>query len=334
MTPAEIQNHVTAAVFNSLRSLLSTPWRSGHASEHVSDEVVASTIEAEWRARRHQGPLGNTPAAALKFLPDPPAGWAAAALPAEERPFTYYDCIAQHFRTQTEKPHSGFEGLLPQVRVSLPEQKPADSLLARTAIGFVWTQDHLFGSVSEVRDRMKQAHGPAYADITRVDLISPARMGGRFGAIGLYLGYRNHSALPNFYALEAGLATGPSVRLYLRPDMGNIVKEPTAYLPTPFVELSNVYDGSLVMQGDEPDSLRVESYRKRAHGFVGPRVRVDVTYQLRTADTVTKLNPGDITLMAAERIALVGKALGEDAIDMQTLLAAGGDTLEWLRKPV
>jgi hypothetical protein len=57
-------------------------------------------------------------------------------------------------------------------------------------------------------------------------------------------------------------------------------------------------------------------------------------YQPRTAATVTKLSPGDITLTAAERIALIGKTLGEQAIDLQDLLADAGDTLPWLKKPV
>ena len=334
MTPAEIKNHVGDAAFQKVRSLISKAWRSTPAPQQVGDAAVASTIESEWRARQRLGPpTRDAPAAALSFLPAPPAGWASSAMPAEQVPFKYYDCIAEHFRTQTEKPHSGFEGLLPQVRVSLPEQRPADSLLARTAIGYVWTQDHLLGSISEVRARMQQRYGAAYADITRVDLISPARMGGRFGAIGLYLGYRNHSAVPSFYALEAGLATGAAVRLYTVPDMGKINKEPTAYLPTPFVELSNVYDGTMTVNADEPVSLVVESYRKQGSAFVGPRVRVTVHYEQRTAATVTKLNPGDITLMAAERIALVGKALGEVAIEQQGLLAAAGDTLPWVKKP-
>jgi hypothetical protein len=335
MTPSEIAQFVGRTHFESVRKLLSTPWRTARAPEVIADEVVAATIEAEWSARQRTGaPDDVSPAKALAFLPDPPAGWAPTALPAEKGVLKYYDCFAQHFRSEHEKPHSKFEGLLPQVRVSLPQQPPpADGLLAQTAIGNVFAQDHLLTSVAAVRDRMNQTFGGGFNDVTRVDVISPARLGGRFGAIGLYLGYRNHGTLPSFYLLEAGLATGPAVRLYPVRDMGKIIKAPTAYLPTPFVELSNTYDGQLIMNGDEPDTLIVQSYREPRTG-IEARIKVTVMYQPRTAATVTKLNPGDITLSAAERIAVIGKALGEQAIDLQDLLADAGDTLPWLKKPV
>jgi hypothetical protein len=179
---------------------------------------------------------------------------------------------------------------------------------------------------------MNQTFGGGYDDVTRVDVIAPARLGGRFGAIGLYLGYRGKAATPSFYLLEAGLATGPAVRLYPCCDMGKIIKHPTAYLPTPFVELSNSYDGTLTMNGDEPDTLVVQSYRE-PRSAIAARIKVTVRYLPRTAATVTKLNPGDITLSAAERIAVIGKALGEQAIDLQDLLADAGETLPWLKKP-
>ena len=333
MTPNEIENHVGSASFEKVRSLLSKAWRSAPAPELIDDATVASAIEAEWTARAHVGQPSLTQASpALAFLSAPPAGYRPAPAPAEQGEFTYYDTLAEHMRSQHEKPHSGFLGLLPQVRVTLPEQPPADSVLARTAIGFVFTQDHLLGSASAVRAEMVQRYGNAYQDITRVDVISPARLGSRFGAIGLYLGYRNQAALPSFYILEAGLATGPSVRLFPSPDMNKIVHAPTAYLPTPFVELSNTYDGTMIMNGDEPAMLVVQSFRE-PRSALGARIHVTVTYQQRTAATVTKLAPGDITLMAAERIAAIGDALGEPAIEMQGLLAPAGRALPWLKKP-
>jgi hypothetical protein len=335
MSPSEIAAHVGQPAFESVRSMLSKAWRRSNAPELIEDTTVGAAIEAEWRARKQAAAPANadSPAPALHFLPDPPASWGEAPAPTELGAFAYYDTFAEHARSAREKPHSAFVGLLPQVRIRLPAEPPADSLLAQTAIGTVLVQDHLLSSVAAVRDRMIQHYGePRYADITRVDLISPARMGGRFGAIGLYLGYRNDAALPSFYLLEAGLATGPAVRLFPSPDMRKIVAAPTAYLPTPFVELSNTYDGKLVMNGDEPDTLLVESFREPRAG-VGARIRVIVTYQPRTAATVTKLAPGDLTLLAAERIAAVGEALGEPAIELQGLLAMAGDNLTWIKKP-
>jgi len=334
MTPREIEAYVGSAAFQSVRSLISMAWRSTPAHQAVDDAMVAATIEAEWGARKHVAePSTTRPPPALGFLPNAPDAYVPAAAPVEQGAFQYYDTVAEHMRSQQEKPHSGFLGLLPQVRISLPELPPADSVLARTAIGFVFTQDHLLSSISAVRGRMTQRFGAAYADITRVDVISPARLGSRFGAIGLYLGYRAHKALPSFYVLEAGLATGPSVRLFPSADMSKIDRAPTAYLPTPFVEMSNTYDAALIMNGDQPSMLIVESFREPRRAG-GARIHVNVSYEPRTAATVTKLAPGDITLMAAERIAAVGDALGESAIELQDILAPAGRALPWIKKPV
>jgi len=336
MTPSEIRTYVGNQAFGRVRSLLGTTWRTNNAAEHVDDASVAAAIEAEWCARtRACAPDSSQPRPALSFLPQPPPGWAEDVPgPAQPDAFQYYDTLAEHLRSQREAPHSGFMGLLPQVRVPLPEQPPADSVIARTAIGTVYSQDHLLGSMAALRAEMIQRYGAVYADITRVDVISPARLGSRFGAIGLYLGYRKGAALPSFYVLEAGLATGPAVRLFFSPDMGKIVSAATGYLPTPFVEISNTYDGLLVMNADEPQMLIVESFREPRKPGIPPRVHVTVTYQQRTAATVTKLAPGDITLMAAERIAAVGDALGESAIELQGLLAGAGHNLPWIKKPV
>jgi hypothetical protein len=161
-------------------------------------------------------------------------------------------------RTAREKPHSAFVGLLPQVRIPLPLTEPSDPLLAQTAIGSVFAGDHLLTSVAAVVQQMKREFpSKSYADTTRVDLIGPARLGGRFGAIALYLCYRNEAALPSYYILEAGLATGAPVRLFSSSHMGPIHGAPTAYLPTPFVEASNTYDGALIMNGDDPEELLV-----------------------------------------------------------------------------
>lgn len=335
MKPSEIAQRIGSQSFEKVRSLLSKPFRAAHAPQPIDDATVAATIEAEWTARTHTGqPSLTQPSAALSFLPAAPPGWAPAPAPVEQGQFKYYDVYAEHVRSHHEKPHSAFMGLLPQVRVSLPEHAPPDSVLARTAIGVVFTQDHLLGSVSAVRAEMTKRHGHAYADITRVDVISPARVGSRFGAIGMYLGYRNHATLPSFYVLEAGLATGPSVRLFTSPDMHKIVHQPTAYLPTPFVELSNTYDGTVIMNADEPYMIVVQSFREPRSPALGARIQVTITYQPRTAATVTKLAPGDLTLIAAERIASVGQALGEQAIELQGLLAVAGNALPWIKKPV
>jgi predicted aconitase with swiveling domain len=59
-----------------------------------------------------------------------------------------------------------------------------------------------------------------------------------------------------------------------------------------------------------------------------------VRYEQRTAESVSKLSPADIILVAAERIAAVGAALGgPPVIELQSLLAAAGNSLPWIKKP-
>jgi hypothetical protein len=181
---------------------------------------------------------------------------------------------------------------------------------------------------------MVQTYGAEFNDTTRADLITPCRMGGRFGAIALYLGYRANSATPSYYILEAGLATGAPVRLFPSKDMGTITSRPTGYFPTPFVEGTNTYDGALTMapNGVDPETLVVRSFRE-PRTAVGWRVQVTVNYVPRTATDVDTTAPGDLTLMAAERIAAIANGLGEQAIDLQGILAAAGNLLKWTHHP-
>jgi hypothetical protein len=335
MKPREIEAHVGQAEFERVRHLLSTAFRATVAPQPVSDLVVASVIESEWRARRSPPPAedGDRPRRALAFLCDPPDGWSPWRLPLPGGSTTYYDGHARHERVGIEKPGSAFMGLLPQVRISLPATRvpSVKGLMAKTAIGYIWSQDHLLKSVADVQKEMTRRFGAAKAGkVSRVDLVCPGRLGGRFGAIGMYLGYRSGEKTPSFYLLEAGMATGPSVRLYASPDLGDIPRTPTAYLPTPFVELSNDYTGSLTLDGEHPSRLVVCSYRS---GVSTPRVRVTIDYTRRTAATVAKIAPADLTLTAAERIAAIGDALGENAIALQSVLAPAGRLLPWLRKP-
>jgi hypothetical protein len=140
-------------------------------------------------------------------------------------------------------------------------------------------------------------------------------------------------AAPSFYVLEAGLATGAPVRLYPSRDLSKITHAPTAYQPTPFVQLSNTYDGELRLDQNEPVTLVVRSYREPRTPTLDWRVQVVVTYVPRTAATVTKQAPGDLTLVAAERIAAIGAAIGVHAVPDQGLLAAAGKRLPWFRPP-
>lgn len=333
MTPSEIEAHVGSTDFERVRRMLAGAFRSGVHREPVDDETVARSVEAEWTARIRPRPAGDPARVepAFSFLAAPPPGWTPAPAPAPAGAVAYYEGEARHERSVNEAPQSIFVGVLPMVRVSLPLDPPPAGLIADTAIGQVVTQDHLLTSVSAVRDHLTAKLGPAFADVSRVDLVTPARVGARFGAIGLYLGYRGGTT-PSFYVLEAGLASGPSVRLFISPDLSKIVDHPTAYRPTPFTQMSNSYDGQLTLDGDHPSRLVVQSFREPRLS-VGWRVQVTVKYVLKDAATVAHVAPADLTLMAAERIAAIGRARGDNAIDLQDLLATAGEKLDWIQRP-
>jgi hypothetical protein len=183
---------------------------------------------------------------------------------------------------------------------------------------------------------MVQSYGAAYADVSRVDLVTPCRLGGRFGAIGVYLGYRGGGATPAFYILEAGMATGAPVCLFPSPDFRPIVEAPTGYFPTPFVEPTNSYDGRLTMaaSGTDPDTLVVQSFREpRGADPAAWRIQVTVKYEPVAASDVNTTLPGALTLIAAERIAAIAQALGEPMLDLQDILAKAGQGLDWIQPP-
>ena len=335
MTPDEIAVWVGAESFSRLRKILALTFRSGPGPQIVPKDAVAAAVVAEWSARR-----AAHPAAALTFLKGPPPEWAPAVLAPATDDFIYYDGVAVHERSEQqgsapgEAPHSKFEGTLPLVRLPLSAAPAAvGGVIAQTAIGTVFVNDHLLTSVPHVQREMSLRFGPSFGSVQRVDVVTPARASGRFGAISLYLGYRVGDATPSFYILEAGLATGAPVRLFPSRDLSKILHAPTAYVPTPFVQLSNTYDGELKLDQNDPATLVVRSFREPRNPAAGWRVQVVVTYLPRTAATVSKQAPGDLTLIAAERIAAIGAAIGVRAVPEQGLLAAAGNKLPWIRPP-
>lgn len=234
--------------------------------------------------------------------------------------FTYYVAHARHARY--DHPTHAFTGYLPLVRVRLVA-KTVNAVTIKTAIGDVIPQDHLFASVSQI--------GFKYGDDIgfqpeRVDLITPARHGGaRFGAIAVYLGYKNaNDAEPSFYVLEAGLATGESRMAFLSPDMDVIPPRKKWYKPTPFTTEDSYYTGSLEMNGDEPDKLIVHALSPS----LTPEVEVVVTYEKTAPKPIW---PALITAEAAARIGSIGVKRGQ--LIFEDILAPIGDHLPWEIKP-
>jgi hypothetical protein len=168
-----------------------------------------------------------------------------------------------------------------------------------------------------------------------VDLITPARLAdSRFGAIAVYLGYRNKTDRgPSFYLLEAGTATGDAKMIYYSPSMAPIPSVTSYYLPTPFVTMRNTYSGGITMQPppneDEPDQLVVIS---RAVGEQDPYITVTVKYQ--RSPTMELALPIELIADAGSRVALIAKTMGiSSAVELQGLLANLGKDLFWKEYP-
>ncbi len=247
---------------------------------------------------------------------------------------------ATHHRMKSRPPESRpmeskFTLSVPMVRVTLPEKLEKDKTVIATEVGDVdLSRDHLLGSVDlldvKYGDKSHLGYRPA-----RVDMITPARLAGaRFGAIALYLGYRNKADRgPAFYIFEAGTATGDAKMVYFSPDMKPIQGLTSHYLPTPFVSMQNTYSGGVTMRPapdeDEPETMFIQSY---APGDKDPYLTVTLVY--KRAPTMELALPIELTVDAAARVAQIANAMGiPNAEELQPVLADLGSTLHWEEVP-
>jgi hypothetical protein len=180
----------------------------------------------------------------------------------------YYRVSATHDRELPD--FMPFTGHLNMVRVTLPADKPRTF---KTQIGDVIPNDHLLATVAEVRSKFGGVMGP----IQRVDVVTPARFGGvRFGAISVFLGYRQGETQPSFYVLEAGTATGEPKVLYEAPSFGTVLLEWAGYKPTPFASSKHIYTGKLTRTQDSPDILRITAHKNQA---AAPYIKLTVKFE-------------------------------------------------------
>ncbi len=169
--------------------------------------------------------------------------------------YRYYWAEARHVRSSPEG-FAPFVGKLGMVRVTLDADTPRTY---KTAFGRVSPGDHLIDTVFEANQ--KYSRGLGYS-LQRVDLITPAREGLRFGAISVFLGYRDASdKSPSCYILEAGTATGQPKVLYLGKEIGKSINAYSGYEPTPFACASHAYLGTFTLKPgtDEPDQLAISA---------------------------------------------------------------------------
>ena len=258
----------------------------------------------------------------------------------EEKEHPLYLGFADHHRVRSPAPEgramkSRFVLELPMVRVPVPEKLTAENTTIATVIGDVeLSRDHLLGSIDLIAAKYGSADYLG-ARPARVDLITPPRsLGWRFGAIAVYLGYRNAAdKAPWFYMLEAGTATGDAKMIYFSPSMKRIENATSYYLPTPFVTMHNTYSGGITMRSppheDEPLTLLVES---RSPGDEDPYITVTVTYQ--RAAFIDLPMPVELTADAGARVALIAKTMGIPSQEpLEDTLADLARTFAWLELP-
>jgi hypothetical protein len=294
------------------------------SSDQLSDRVVDAFIEELQRRGLDNIELLGLPA---------PAPLRAASETAASFPMFLAQAVHQrvHPMDSAQPFQSAFLGELPTVRVPLPWALDYLNTQVSTAIGSIdFARDHLAGSV-ELMARLYAAelgYAPA-----RVDLITPARQDCvRFGAIAVYLGYRNATdTAPSFYVLEAGLATGQAAMLYLGKSMDTTIILPGAYQPTPFSSPNNVYTGQLQVVNDQPVQLIIRA------NTPGLPYYIDVVIDYKPVVVAPDISPLALTLEAIARVAALGNAMhvptGMPPIAQEVVGELALLFLPWLEKP-
>lgn len=219
--------------------------------------------------------------------------------------FRYYNVRATHDREDPDL--DPFVGRIPMVRVRLPTRK-SRSKNFKTAIGSVLMSDHFYHSVEEFRSRYQGS--PPYDSAIRLDLITPPRANPfalRFGAISAYLGYLNEDAVPDFYVLEAGTATGQPKVPFPAPSFEAGIWAWAGYKPTPFTNKKHIYKGRLEWRESGTKRLSIE-VRKNATSQ--PYMRLNAVFE--ETKKPWKIWPGFMILKAAT-IVLGRKSVVDEA---------------------
>jgi len=232
-----------------------------------------------------------------KKLPDPEVQTLAAA----DDDYRYYWVQADHVR-HSPSGFAPFSGELGMVRVSLHPTRPKTY---HTAFGTVAPGDHLIDTVYEANQKYSRHLG---YELERLDLITPARQGLRFGAISVLLGFKKATdKSPSCYILEAGTATGQPKVLYLGKEIGQAINAYSGYSPTPFACPSHAYLGTLTVKDvDEPDQLKISSRVVQDGVSQQPYIDITITWTLQTG-RLKNIWPG--FLLARATAIVLGRVL-------------------------
>lgn len=321
-----IRDVVGAATYQKIGQALSESFPDVRA--RVTDQHVDAMFVTLWETQPPSvlASMGVPAPPTPTFVAEQRAALEATSPGASGGGLVYYDASANHHRIYP--PGDRFIGTLPMVRVTLPPTQAGAGTVA-TAIGDYLPQDHLFSSVAqlewEYHDEL-QAAAPGSA-VTRVDCIGPARKGGaRFGAVSIYLGYRDGAALPSFWIVETGFATGQAAVPHLSADMSPIVTKRSYYQPTPFASDRNYYSATLTMSGDDPASFHIEV---RNQTWVPAHLVIDVTFA--KPPSPSGVWPFFLTAEAGARVGLIAEKMGVQT--PERILAPVGDLLPWIQRP-
>lgn len=211
----------------------------------------------------------------------------------EADPISYYWVEAAHTR-KTPDGYEPFTGELAMARASLPEREPRRF---NTVIGTIEPSDHLIATIFEANEKYQKALGYPLA---RLDVITPPRQLLRFGAVSLFLGYRDAAGLPSCYILEAGTALGQPKVVYLGKTIATKINRISGYKPTAFSCADNAYTGEIEIHGHEPVRLHITARDIMGRGTKSapPYMDLNVRFTKQTG-SVEHIWPGFLIARAA-----------------------------------
>lgn len=315
----EIKKALGESKFEEMRGLIRRTFPD--ARGQITDALVEQVVKALPGEARAALGVADVALDAVEAVTDAVIQQVAGAQPATGFGVTYYVAHAKHERDGAGA--HAFVGVLPMVRLRLPDTEPAD---VATAFGIVFAGDHKV----HTRALVQQKYGD-YLDfeVATVYLTTPARyLGARFGAIATYELFDVHG-LRRGWILEAGMATGEAVMLYCSPS-GLPITRKAQYWPTPFSSGEHYYRGEASFDEAGPARLTVavcspeELVRRAAH--------VTVTVHYEPAEDPSPLFPSKLTAEAGLRVAAIAVARGTDN-PLFHLLAPFGRALPWIQTP-
>ncbi|MCA9700046.1 MAG: DUF1365 family protein, partial [Myxococcales bacterium] len=250
--------------------------------------------------------------------------------------YTLYKLAASHSRTRPIT--SKFTGECTAVRVTLPDKPVSKDRYIGTFFGKVEAGDHLLFSVQEVAQHYKKVTGKT-PSVARVDLITSARyLGRRFAPVSIYLAFSSAAAdaLPCFYILEGGSASGQPKALYLARDMDASIEQESGFSFTPLTCKKNWYKGGLEMKSNDRHPARVFLTASQESNGNHAYIELSVAYTV-IKDPKRVTAPFELQVEAAMRVMAIATQMGcqlSDGAGLQPLLGPIAEgTIPWDVKP-